>query len=125
MILADTSVWIDDVRRPIRRLRDEVAVGNILSHEMVIGELMLGNLPDRPGFLDHLRSLPAIPVLPSEHLLTLIEAHSWMGKGIGYVDAHLLGSALGSEDTSLWTLDRRLREVAEEHGIAHIEPGGT
>ena len=50
MILVDTSVWIDDVRRPNRKLRDRVDAGDVLSHDMVIGELACGNLPDRNGF---------------------------------------------------------------------------
>ena len=90
-----------------------------MSHEMVIGELACGNLPDRKGFLDRLRKLPAIPSLPSDDVLALIETHAWMGRGIGYVDANLLGSVLAHRGTMLWTADRRLKQVAEELGIAH------
>ena len=64
MILVDTSVWIDDLRRPSRKLRDRVDAGDVFSHEMVIGELACGNLPDRNGFLHRLGALPAIRVPP-------------------------------------------------------------
>lgn len=124
MILVDTSVWIDDVRRPNRKLRDRVDAGDVLSHDMVIGELACGNLPDRNGFLRRLRELPAIPALANDELLALIEAHAWMGRGIGYVDANLLGSVLAQDGALLWTADRRLKQIADELGIAHAETGG-
>ena len=121
MILVDTSVWIDDVRRPSRELRERVEAGDVLSHDMVIGELACGNLPDRESFLCRLRGLPAIAPLASADVLGLIETHAWMGRGIGYVDANLLGSVLAREGASLWTHDRRLRQIAEELDIAHAE----
>ncbi len=125
MILVDTSVWIDDLRQHNSKLRDRVDAREVLSHEMVIGELMCGNLPDRRGFLKRLKDLPAIPVLRCSEVLALIEHHKWMGRGIGYIDANLLGSVLACKGAFLWTDDRRLREVAEELGIAHIEDGAA
>ena len=119
MILVDTSVWIDDLRRPSRKLRDRVDAGDVLSHEMVIGELACGNLPDRDGFLQRLGALPAIRALASEEVLTLIGRHAWMGRGIGYVDASLLGAVVVEENATLWTKDRNLRRLADEMGVAH------
>lgn len=119
MILVDTSVWIDDMRRPSRELRKRVEAGHVLAHDMVIGELACGNLPDRSGFLRRLRELPAIEGLATEDVLTLIEDHGWMGRGIGYVDANLLASVLVHDGASLWTLDTRLESIASELGIAH------
>lgn len=125
MILVDTSVWIDDFRQPSHELRARVAVGDVLSHHMVIGELACGNLPDRGGFLGRLRKLPVVPELASDDLLALIEEHALMGRGIGYVDANLVGSVLAYAGASLWTLDRRLQAIAEELGIGHVETGET
>ena len=124
MILVDTSVWIDNVRSPIRELRERVAAGQVLAHDMVIGELACGHLPDRESFLRRLRALPAIATLASTDVLGLIEAHAWMGRGIGYVDANLLGSVLWHDGASLWTADRKLNQIADELGIAHGETGG-
>ena len=119
MILVDTSVWIDDMRRPSSELRERVEAGQVLSHDMVLGELACGNLPDRSGFLGRLRELPTIEGPANEDLLKLIEDHGWMGRGIGYVDANLLGSVLVHEGASLWTLDNRLEAITAELGIAH------
>jgi hypothetical protein len=52
--------------------------------------------------------------------LGYIERHRLHGKGIGYVDVHLLASAAIS-GTTLWTRDRRLRVVAQELGCAFSE----
>ena len=120
MILVDTSVWIDDLRRPSRELRDRVRAGDVLSHEMVIGELACGNLPDRNGFLRRLKDLPVISVVSSDEVLALIERHAWMGRGMGYVDANLLGAVLVDGSATLWTNDLKLRRVAEQLGVAHI-----
>ena len=125
MILVDTSVWIDDMRRPSPELRERVEAGQVLSHHMVIGELACGNLPDRSGFIGRLRKLPAIPELASDDVLALIEDHAWMGRGIGYVDASLLSSVLAHGNASLWTNDKRLRQIAGELGIAHLPEGGS
>ena len=102
MILVDTSVWIDDFRQPSHELRARVAAGDVLSHHMVIGELACGHLPDRGGFLGRLRKLPVVPELASDDLLALIEEHALMGRGIGYVDANLVGSVLAYAGASLW-----------------------
>ena len=124
MILVDTTVWIDNVRSPILELQERVGAGEVLAHDMVIGELACGHLPDRERFLRRLRALPAIATLTSTDVLELIESHAWMGRGIGYVDANLLGSVLSHDGASLWTADRRLKQIANELGIAHAETGG-
>ena len=91
---------------------------------MVIGELACGNLPQRERLLRRLRALPAIAILTSANMLRLIEAHAWMGRGIGYVDANLLGSVLAHDGASLWTTDRKLKQIADELGVAHTGTGG-
>ncbi|MDE0227031.1 MAG: PIN domain-containing protein [Gammaproteobacteria bacterium] len=121
MILVDTSVWIDHMRRPIRELDTRLRAREILCHGMVIGELACGNLRDRESTLRRLHALPVVGVLTSAEVLEQIEVRGWMGRGIGYVDANLLGSVLAHEGSSLWTRDRRLRQIAEEIGIAHTE----
>ncbi len=120
MILVDTSIWIDNVRAPSRELRDRVEAREVLSHAMVIGELACGHLPERDGFLERMRGFPRLATLSGDDLLALIERHSWMGRGIGYMDANLLGAVLADGNATLWTADRKLRALAEELGIAHI-----
>ena len=121
MILVDTSVWIDHLRRPeqelIRRLRE----GRVLMHAMIVGELACGNLNSRHERMREWQALPQIPVLPHTDVLTAIDARDWSGKGLGFVDVHLLASVLRREDTSLWTRDKRLGHLAGVLNIAYVE----
>ena len=125
MILVDTSVWIDHLRQPIQSLNAGLRARAILSHEMVIGELACGNLPNRSEVLNDLKSLPAIAPAPANDVLALIEARGFMGRGIGYVDANLLGSVLACAGAALWTHDVRLARIAEELDVAHSPEGGS
>ena len=120
MILVDTSVWIDNVRAPNRELQKRVEAREVLCHAMVVGELACGHLPERNRFLERLRGFPLLKTLSSNDVLALIEQNAWMGKGIGYVDANLLGAVLADGNATLWTNDRKLRRLAEELGIAHV-----
>lgn len=111
MILVDTSVWVDHLRRNnpdlVARLRAQL----VLVHPFVVGELACGNLRQRTDFLRMLRSLPAATRASDDEASHLLEQHQLWGKGIGWVDAHLLASALLSRGR-LWTLDQRLAEIA-------------
>ena len=119
MILVDTSVWIDNLRAPNRELQERVEAQEVLCHAMVVGELACGHLPERDRFLKRLKGFPLLEALPDDDLLALIERHSWMGRGVGYVDANLLGAVLANGNATLWTTDRKLRRLAEDLGVAH------
>lgn len=119
MTLVDTSVWVNHLRANDPILEELLEDNQVLMHPMVIGELACGNLPDRENVLDLLKELPQIPVANDEEVLFLIERHRLMGRGIGYIDAHLLAAALLAGSVRLWTLDRRLRNVAVDLGIAY------
>lgn len=120
MILVDTSVWIDHLRHPILELEARLRAREILCHDMVIGELACGNLKDRNDVLRDLSELPILETRSPAEVLALIEARSWMGRGIGYVDANLLGSVLTVDKATLWTRGRRLSSVADDLGVVHV-----
>ncbi|HVP53676.1 MAG TPA: hypothetical protein VMU45_01685 [Candidatus Eisenbacteria bacterium] len=58
-----------------------------------------------------LRSLPQVPVGSHDEVLAFVDRHRLTGRGIGWIEAHLLASALLA-GSLLWTRDRRLFEVA-------------
>ena len=116
MTLVDSSVWIDHLRRSNARLVSLLESGDAASHGFVSGELSLGHLKQRTLVLDLLSALPALPVASHHEVMTLIEGHRLYGRGIGWVDAHLLTSAVVAR-TPIWTLDRRLAAVARDLGI--------
>src|SRR5690606_22320807 len=94
--------------------------GQVLVHPWVVGELACGNLQDRKLVLDLLQSLPVSPVASTAEVLFFIEKHALMGRGIGYVDVHLLAAARLA-GTRLWSRDKRLVIVAVELGMAYTE----
>jgi predicted nucleic acid-binding protein len=119
MILVDTSIWVDHLRRGDATLAGLLTNGQVLCHTAVTGEIALGQLADRAGVLGLLANLPHAVTATHGEVMTLIEARSLSGLGIGYVDAQLLAAALlTSGDTSLWTRDKRLRSAAEALGCA-------
>ena len=85
-------------------------------HPFVVGEIACGSLNDRSSILELLRDLPAAVVAEGEEVLGFIERHGLHGKGIGYVDVHLLASALLTKKASLWTRDKRLQAAAAQLG---------
>lgn len=119
MILADTSVWIDHLRAHDPILARLLEGGGVLGHTFVLGEIACGMLRRRAEILILLADLPQALVATDAEVLTTIEKRRLMGRGIGYVDAHLLTSTLMTPDTKLWTRDRRLAEVARRMGVAH------
>ena len=118
MILVDTTVWVDHLRGGDAQLAELLERGAVVMHPFVVGEIACGNLSDRSSILELLRDLPAAVVAEGEEVLGFIERHRLHGKGIGYVDVHLLASALLTKRASLWTRDKRLRMAAQELGCA-------
>ena len=114
MILVDTSVWIDHLQTSIALLADALEAEDVLVHPFVIGELACGEMKERHKVLGLLTTLPSIVVATDEEVLLFIENHRLMGKGIGYVDAHLLASTALTDGAQLWTRDKRLIAIAEQ-----------
>ena len=120
MILADTSVWIDHLRSEDLRLTVLLHDDQVLMHPMVIGELACGNLPNREETLTELLKLPAPPIATDDEVLFFIERHRLMGRGIGYIDAHLLASVSIADSGLLWSYDRRLMTAATDLELAWL-----
>ncbi|MBN9534156.1 MAG: PIN domain-containing protein [Alphaproteobacteria bacterium] len=118
MILVDTSVWIDHLRKGDAQLTRWLTDGLVLVHPFIVGEIALGSLRQRKLILESLQDLPQAVVASDAELLRAIEDWNLAGSGIGYVDAHLLASARLSDATRLWTRDRKLNGVAARLGLA-------
>ena len=112
MILVDTSVWVDHLRVGDAQLAVLLNSSQVLMHPFVVGELACGNLSNRAEVLALLGQLPRAAVATNEEALFFIERHELMGRGIGYVDAHLLAAVSLDAGTQLWTRDKRLLAVA-------------
>jgi hypothetical protein len=117
VILVDTSVWIDHFRTGLPRLAASLERAEVATHTFVVGELALGDLRQRDIVLALLRRLSTAPVASDAELLEFIARRRLWARGIGFVDAHLLAACHLSPGMRLWTHDKRLRSIAEEHGI--------
>ena len=122
MILVDTSVWIDHLRSGNPVLSELLEQNRVVMHAMVLGELACGNLHNRQQLLHLWQSLDSLQAVNHEEALYFIEQHGLMGKGIGYVDVHLLASVVLDAGTKLWTRDKRLARIAAELRYAWEEP---
>jgi predicted nucleic acid-binding protein len=115
-MLVDTSVWIDHFARGNPRLVELLDAGAAETHPFVVGELALGRLRWRGETLAYLAALPSVPSADHDEVMGLVEGSHLAESGIGWVDAHLLASALIA-GTTIWTTDRQLRSVALRLGV--------
>lgn len=118
MILVDTSVWIEHLRTGDESLVALLNSSQVLAHPFVIGELACGNLRKRTDVLKLLNDLPQAPIATQDEVLLFIERNALMGKGIGFIDAHLLASTVLADSAFIWTRDKRLQQSAIELRLA-------
>lgn len=121
MILVDTSVWINHLRQSDEKLKEQLINGAVVMHPFVIGELACGNLHNRREILGLLKNLPSITIATDNEVLYFIEEKGLMGKGLGYIDIHLLASVRLAHYAQLWTKDKRLAKVATALGVGFIK----
>jgi len=122
LILIDTSVWVDYLRGGDSVLAELLEQNRVLMHPMILGELACGNLKNRQPLLQLWQHLQPLPTVTHEEVLYFIEQHRLMGKGIGYIDAHLLASVALASGTTLWTRDKCLAHIATELQCAWENP---
>jgi len=115
-VLVDTSVWIDHLRASNATLVDLLEHARVWTHAFVVGELACGHLARRRELLTSLAALPHVSMVRHEEVLAFIDAHRLMGKGLGWIDMHLLAAATLAK-VPLWTSDKRLSDVASRLGL--------
>jgi predicted nucleic acid-binding protein len=117
MILVDSSIWIDHLRRGDPQLVTLLEAGDVVCHPFVIGELACGSLARRHVILELLHALPRTGQAEHHAILAFIDDHHLHGRGIGLIDAHILWASV-TEAHVLWTRDVRLRRMAVRLGVA-------
>ena len=88
--------------------------GEVATHPFIVGAIACGNLRNRQSILHYLSRLPGAPVATSEEVMQFIDQKRLAGRGIGFIDAHLLASAILDPGTRLWTRDKVLAQIAIE-----------
>lgn len=117
MVLVDTSVWVEHFRRGEPLLEKMLLRASVLTHPFVIGELACGTLGNRSEVLRNLALLPSATIATDEEVLDLVEKHKLWGRGVGWVDMHLMASALLSS-CPMWTMDQKLNATAERAAVS-------
>jgi predicted nucleic acid-binding protein len=117
MVLVDTSVWVAHLRHGVIGLKARLQAGQVCCHPSIIGELACGTLKHRSLILSLLQALPQALAAEHEEVMRFIENYRLMGKGLGYIDMHLLASAMLTK-VPLWTLDKKLSAVAGKLALA-------
>jgi predicted nucleic acid-binding protein len=123
MILVDTSIWIRFLagREPFARGLDRLLGGDeVLGHDLVYGELLVGERGGRAKFLATYAAMHQAPSVSHAEVVELVRSRKLSGRGIGWIDAHLLASTLVSR-ARLWTADTALNALSEALGVAHAD----
>lgn len=118
MLLVDTSVWVAHLRQGNIGLEKPLNDGSVVCHPFIIGELACGNLKNRPEILSLICALPVVTHAEHEEVMKFIENYHIMGKGLGYIDIHLLVSAILTK-IPLWTFDKKLNNVSSILGLKY------
>ena len=121
MVLVDTSVWIRFLRglAPFAAELDALLDRDeVLGHDLVQGELLIGDRGGRSALLPSYQKMLRAPTVSHDEVVELVRSRRLNGRGIGWLDAHLLASALVA-GASFWTADRRLVGLAADLGVGH------
>lgn len=121
MVLVDTSVWIRFLsnRQPFAaELEDLLAGGEVSGHDFVYGELLIGDKGGRKQLLAAYQLIHQAPMVPHVEVVSFVRQHRLHGRGVGWIDTHLVASALVGR-LDLWTADPRLAVVAAELGVCY------
>lgn len=122
MILVDTSVWLDHFRRSDPDLMEALDSALVLMHPFILGELASGDLKRRTEVLSLMSKLPQAAMATDDEALEFIDRRRLMGRGIGYIDVHLLASVVLTGTAKLWTRDKRLSVVADDLALNFERP---
>ena len=118
MILVDTSVWVNHLRVSDPLLGSLLAQNRVVVHPWIVGEIACGSFVKRSAVVESLQSLPQLGPASEEEVLFFVEKHHAFGKGIGYVDAHLLTSAV-IDNCKIWTTDKRMALIATQLNLCY------
>jgi len=121
MVLVDTSVWIRFLanRAPYAEELDRLlALDDVTGHELVYGELLIGDRGGRRKLLASYECIHQVSTVPHREVVQFVRDRNLHGRGVGWVDIHLLASAIVGR-LYLWTADPRFAAMAAELGVAY------
>lgn len=121
-VLVDTSVWTAHYKGLVDGLTELLLADRVLMHPLILGEIACGTPPDRVRALRDLGRLAEVPRPSPREVLAFIEREMLYGKGCGIVDLTLLAATLLGGSAQVWTLDKRLADLAQRFGVLYVPP---
>jgi len=121
MILVDTSVWIDHLRNNNEILTNQLKLGNVLIHPLIIGELACETMKNRAQILHLFNQLQFCTEASYLETLSFLENNKLMGRGIGFIDIHLLASTALTQNAALWTFDKQLNKASSQLNLNWVD----
>lgn len=121
MVLVDTSVWIRFLanRAPHAALLDALlARDEVIGHELIYGELLIGDRGGRAKLLAAYAEMHQASLVPHREVVAFVRDRDLHGRGVGWIDVHLLASAIVGR-LLVWTADPRFAAVADELGVGY------
>jgi hypothetical protein len=121
VVLVDTSIWIRFLAgsEPYAGQLDRLLSNDeVLGHDFVYGELLMGNRGPRTKLLVEYKVMRQAALVANPEVVEFVRHHKINSLGIRWIDAHLLASAIVAS-SRLWTADRRLATVAQGIGVAY------
>jgi hypothetical protein len=119
MVLVDTSIWIRSLsnRAPfVDEMRQLLALGEVVGHELVYGELLIGDRGGRRKLLEAYQQMHLAEVVPHREVVEFVRTRRLHGLGVGWIDMHLLASAVVGR-LPIWTADPRFEALARRLGV--------
>jgi predicted nucleic acid-binding protein len=127
MVLVDTSVWVRFLanRAPYSKELDRLlGIDDVAGHELVYGELLIGDPGGRRTLLAAYERIHQASTIPHRELVEFVRSRNLQGRCVGWIDIHLLASALVGR-LHLWTADSHLSAMAAELGVAYKTSGSA
>ena len=121
IVLVDTSVWIRFLSNQAPYATDLDALlgrDEVSGHELIYGELLIGDRGGRKRLLADYEQMHQARTVRHDEVVAFVRGRRLHGRGIGWIDAHLLASALIGH-LKLWTADPRLSVIAHEFGVGY------
>jgi predicted nucleic acid-binding protein len=124
MVLVDTSIWIRFLRNQtpyVAELKRLLDLNEVAGHELIYGELLIGDHGGRTTLLNEYSRMDRVETIAHGEVVAFVRTRRLFSRGVGWIDIHLLASALVGRVT-LWTADAGLFTLASELGIAYRVP---
>ena len=125
LVLVDSSMWVRswrpgflEVRASLHRL---IEADRVAGHPFVFGELLVGDRGTRREALAlYPETATVVLPVPHEDVVVFVQQHRLSGRGLGWIDCHLLATVV-QHRLWLWSADTPLMRAARLFDVAFDE----